>query len=384
MWTTMQSWQLSQGRSSKGDKLTECSLIVKPGAKITAEGTAAKPIVFTSSAAKGARNYGDWGGIILLGKAPVNKTPATIEGGKRFDFWRNRCCRQLRCVEIRAYRVRRYWFETDKDQRFDFWWCWFSELRSTTYRCHIATTMHMNGLVGLHNAKHLISYRTLDDDFDTDWGFSGNVQYEVWHWETRVSRTNVLCSDSNGSRIWQWCIRIRCYSKKQVLKFSNMSIFIASGTVNCQISFSIPYLQKFSCEHLQLGCFGFISQGWPWIGRWLHSGKLQTGKVRLSRTGADWNGQGNRNWWYYSVERPNAQEHVRCWYRHSETRCSLQHVGSRPESTTTSWFSIVDRRCDLASRFWSQHLYRSIWYNRLDNRLDQLRSAEYMNIKDLI
>ncbi len=30
---------------------------------------------------------------------------------------------------------------------------------------------------GTVNAKHLISYRTLDDDFDTDNGYSGNVQY---------------------------------------------------------------------------------------------------------------------------------------------------------------------------------------------------------------
>ncbi len=37
-----------------------------------AVGTAQKPIIFTSNQPKGQRNYGDWGGVILCGKAPVN------------------------------------------------------------------------------------------------------------------------------------------------------------------------------------------------------------------------------------------------------------------------------------------------------------------------
>ena len=71
---------IEPGTIIKGDKSTKATLIVKPGAKIIAEGTASKPIVFTSNQPKGSRNYGDWGGVILLGKAKVNKNPATIEG----------------------------------------------------------------------------------------------------------------------------------------------------------------------------------------------------------------------------------------------------------------------------------------------------------------
>ena len=46
------------------------TLIIEAGAKIIAAGTADAPIVFTSSKAAGQRNYGDWGGVVLIGKAP--------------------------------------------------------------------------------------------------------------------------------------------------------------------------------------------------------------------------------------------------------------------------------------------------------------------------
>ena len=71
---------IEAGTIIKGDKVSKGTLIVKPGAKILAIGTKDLPIVFTSNQAKGSRNYGDWGGLIVLGKGIVNKTPATIEG----------------------------------------------------------------------------------------------------------------------------------------------------------------------------------------------------------------------------------------------------------------------------------------------------------------
>ncbi len=43
---------------------------IAQGAKIDASGTASNPIIFTSSA--NTPNAGDWGGLILLGKAPIN------------------------------------------------------------------------------------------------------------------------------------------------------------------------------------------------------------------------------------------------------------------------------------------------------------------------
>ena len=69
-----------------GENATQGTLIVKPGGKVIAEGTQNSPIVFTSEFTKpGASRpptYGDWGGIILLGNAPINIPGGTtaIEG----------------------------------------------------------------------------------------------------------------------------------------------------------------------------------------------------------------------------------------------------------------------------------------------------------------
>lgn len=48
------------------------ALVITRGAKIMAEGTRERPIVFTSSKPPGGRYRGDWGGLNLLGSAPIN------------------------------------------------------------------------------------------------------------------------------------------------------------------------------------------------------------------------------------------------------------------------------------------------------------------------
>ena len=53
------------GTVIKGDKDTKAALIVEPGGKLIANGTADKPIVFTSEQAAGSRRPGDWGGLII-------------------------------------------------------------------------------------------------------------------------------------------------------------------------------------------------------------------------------------------------------------------------------------------------------------------------------
>ena len=67
----------------KGEKESKATLIVERGGKLIAEGTSERPIVFTSAQAPGKRKPGDWGGIILLGKAKNNMGEQTIEGGVR-------------------------------------------------------------------------------------------------------------------------------------------------------------------------------------------------------------------------------------------------------------------------------------------------------------
>lgn len=56
------------------------ALVVSRGGFLHAKGSAAQPIVFTSAQEVGQRQPGDWGGVVLLGSAPVNTGLAVIEG----------------------------------------------------------------------------------------------------------------------------------------------------------------------------------------------------------------------------------------------------------------------------------------------------------------
>ena len=54
-----------------GDFDTKGTLIITKGASIIADGLETDPIVFTSN--RSLKKAGDWGGIIILGDAPINK-----------------------------------------------------------------------------------------------------------------------------------------------------------------------------------------------------------------------------------------------------------------------------------------------------------------------
>jgi hypothetical protein len=54
-----------------GDFGSGAALVITKGAKIMADGLETDPIVFTSS--RSLKKPGDWGGIIILGDAPINK-----------------------------------------------------------------------------------------------------------------------------------------------------------------------------------------------------------------------------------------------------------------------------------------------------------------------
>ncbi len=60
-----------------GDYKSKASLVISNGSKIIAEGTQTDPIVFSSN--RDVKKKGDWGGIFILGDAPVNKVGETWE-----------------------------------------------------------------------------------------------------------------------------------------------------------------------------------------------------------------------------------------------------------------------------------------------------------------
>jgi hypothetical protein len=175
---------IAPGTIIRGDKLTQGTLIITRGAKIIADGTAANPIVFTSNEAVGARNEGDWGGLVLLGLAKNNQPGgvANIEGivpttdsqfGGNFDNDNSGILRYVR-VEFAGIAL-----EPNKEIN----GITFGSVGSGTIVDYVQVTLSgddsFEWFGGTVNCKHLIAYRGLDDDFDCDFGYRGKVQFAL-------------------------------------------------------------------------------------------------------------------------------------------------------------------------------------------------------------
>jgi hypothetical protein len=172
---------IQAGTIIRGDKNTEGTLVVKRGAKIYAIGTETQPIVFTSNFGPGARAMGDWGGVILLGKAVNNQgIKIQIEGLSDPVFYggtdNNDNSGILKYVRIEFCGIALSpnneingltMGSVGKNTEIDY--------VQVSY-CGDDSFEWFGGNV---NCKHLISYRGLDDDFDTDFGFTGKVHYGV-------------------------------------------------------------------------------------------------------------------------------------------------------------------------------------------------------------
>lgn len=63
---------IEAGTKIFGETSSKAFLTVRRGSQIIAEGTKAAPIVFSSSKPEGSRARGDWGGVVLNGRAPIN------------------------------------------------------------------------------------------------------------------------------------------------------------------------------------------------------------------------------------------------------------------------------------------------------------------------
>lgn len=185
----------------KGDKWSKGTLVVERGGKLIAQGTKERPIVFTSAQAKGSRKPGDWGGLILLGKAPNNKAEQTIEGGVRSKHGGSDASDNSGVLSY--LRVEFAGIEYSQDNEIN--GITFGSVGSGTTVDHVQVSHSgddsFEWFGGTVNATHLIAFRGWDDDFDTDNGFSGKVQFALGVRDPEVgdkSASNGFESDNNA------------------------------------------------------------------------------------------------------------------------------------------------------------------------------------------
>jgi hypothetical protein len=171
---------IQPGTIIKSDISEKGALCIERGAQIIAEGTAAKPIIFTSGRAVGERTPGDWGGIVILGRAKTNRTSEpTIEGGIGRAFGGTN---DLDNSGILKYVRIEYAGIAAMPN---------SEINALTLggvgsgtTIENVQTIYANDdafefFGGTVNAKNLYAYGTADDDYDFDFGYRGKVSNSV-------------------------------------------------------------------------------------------------------------------------------------------------------------------------------------------------------------
>jgi hypothetical protein len=163
-------------------------LIIERGGIIYANGTADKPITFTSTKAPGSRAPGDWGGIIVLGRSGINTVTgidsAQIEGFEaglgpwyggqpRVD---NDSSGIIRYVRLEYPGINLSGISGNEINGLT-----SGGVGSRTVYDHIQVSYSGDDAFeffgGSVNPKYLITLGSVDDDFDCDNGFRGNFQF---------------------------------------------------------------------------------------------------------------------------------------------------------------------------------------------------------------
>lgn len=194
------------------------ALVITRGAKIIAQGTPTAPIIFTSASPN--PQSGDWGGIVICGKSAINTaynginglyqceggidnangdglagsgdavapTPVLDDNSGALSFVR---------IEYAGYA-----YQPDKEVNS----LTMAGVGSGTTINNIQITYAKDDAYewfgGNVNCKYLIAYKTQDDDFDTDNGYSGKVQFGIIFRDSLIadiSKSEAFESDNNAS-----------------------------------------------------------------------------------------------------------------------------------------------------------------------------------------
>jgi hypothetical protein len=257
---------IEPGTKIVGETGQRGGLIITRNAKISADGTIDKPIVFTSESATPQR--GDWAGLVILGNAPVNASFNGVQGVGEIEGGINNSdglglyggtnpadnSGILRYVRI---EYAGYAFLPDKEIN----GLTFGGVGNQTVVDYVqvsyANDDSFEWFGGTVNCKHLISFRTLDDDFDTDNGFSGKVQFGIVLRDSSVadiSKSEAFESDNdaNGSSLTPQTSavfsNITALGPKATLANTGNNLFVWGAQIRRNSSISI---------------FNSLIMGWP-------------------------------------------------------------------------------------------------------------------------
>ncbi len=190
--------QIEAGTTIYGESATNGALIVARGGRIWAEGTAEAPIVFTSDQEVGSRARGDWGGLIINGRAPLNVPGGIAEGegdtGSYGGLEDDDDSGTLKYVRVEFAGTE---FSPDNELN----GIAFQGVGSSTIVDYIQVHFNKDDGVeffgGTVDAKHVVCTGIADDSFDWTDGWRGRGQF----WIARQfgdDADNGIEADNNG------------------------------------------------------------------------------------------------------------------------------------------------------------------------------------------
>lgn len=232
---------IEPGTKIVGENGRNGGLIITRSSKIIADGTADKPIVFTSEAATPQR--GDWAGVVILGNAPTNASfngvagVGEIEGGINnsdgLGLYGTPATQAQNPADnsgiLRYIRIEYagYAFLPDKEINGLTFGGVGNQTIVDNVQVSYANDDSFEWFGGTVNCTHLISFRTLDDDFDTDNGYSGKVQFGISLRDSSVadiSKSEAFESDNDASG--------SSLLPQTSAVFSNMTVMGPKATLN--------------------------------------------------------------------------------------------------------------------------------------------------------
>lgn len=170
-------------------------LVISRGATLNAVGTSTNPIIMTSANIQGNRNSGDWGGLVLCGRAKVNLNKSPNLGGRNVEgtvttapgtasYYGTGAGSSVVNDNESSGNIQYLRVEFAGDAQ-----VLNQELngvmlagigRGTTFQyvqVSYAEDDSFEWFGGTVNGKYLVALGGTDDDFDVDEGFTGNVQF---------------------------------------------------------------------------------------------------------------------------------------------------------------------------------------------------------------
>lgn len=189
---------IEAGTTIIGDIATKGTLVVHRGSKINAIGTATAPIVFTSGQAVGTRNPGDWGGVVICGKA-TNNQGANVELEGAYKGFHGGTTDNDNSGTLKYVRIEYAGVPIIPNAEINT--LTMGSVGSGTVIEYVQASYGLDDSFewfgGTVNGKYLIAYKGTDDDFDCDFGWSGTVQFALGYRDGNLADG----SGSNGFEV---------------------------------------------------------------------------------------------------------------------------------------------------------------------------------------